>query len=115
MNRFELATASRHDAGDRLNFHRSATFSQTEQGLGKPRARLWISSMKQDDRATRCIALKLELNHRFTRPNGWRLSGARRSPPDDERSPRTDFSRSAARVRCSRGLGRSRIFAVPIL
>jgi len=41
-------------------------------------------------------------------PNGWRLSGARRSPPDGERSPRTDFGRSAARVRCSRGLGARR-------
>ena len=41
----------------------------------------------------------------YASPNGWRLSGARRSPPDDERSPETDFSRSAARVRCSRGLG----------
>src|SRR5262249_10983742 len=37
--------------------------------------------------------------------NGLRLSGARRTPPSDPHSPRTVCSDTAARVRCSRGLG----------
>ena len=38
-------------------------------------------------------------------PNGLRLSGARRTPPSDEVSPSKVCSGTAARVRCSRGLG----------
>src|SRR5262249_21003752 len=40
-------------------------------------------------------------------PNGLRLSGARLTPPGDDVSPRTVCSGRAARVRCSRGLGRA--------
>src|SRR5262249_19006982 len=45
-------------------------------------------------------------------PNGLRLSGARRTPPRGDDSPRAVRSGTAARVRCSRGVGHQRMLAL---
>src|SRR5215813_11318566 len=74
----------------------TATTTSTQPQIGETNIPILIN-----------VGLELVISEliNFQRPNGLRLSAARRPPPNDSDSPGTVCSGTAARVRCSRGLG----------